>query len=838
MQRNFTFLKGGTVAFYRSDAEQADWTQEEMSLICTFPLNEKVIERGMTVLFADPATNAIQAYEIRNLSTFRAEGYQQFTAEDIVISELTDCHIPEDIELTNVSATTALNRILSGTGWSVGNVASNPTSTADIGRGSVWQGAIAIRNNWNINFLTRVTIGTNGITGKYIDIVTTGGTWRGLRLSIDKNTADPCVTYDDSELYTALYAYGASYTEGSTLETQHTVETTIAGVTWSKTSDHPAKPSGQKYLEWPEKTALYGRNGRPRFGYYQNTDIKDANVLIQKCWETLKTCSEPKVSITGTVTDLRRMGYADEPLRLYDMAIVDFGDVIMYKQVIKLTVNLLDPTGNTPTIGDYIPSIIYINRETENYATGGSAGVGGRGGGGGSRNKKKQGEFETSILQNERNIILEARQVDENRNILRQAGMQIDPITGVLIYAEDTQNMIGSKFHVQSDRITSEVTERKASDNLLSSRITQNANSISLEVSERKGADNNLSSRITVTAREIRSEVTDVDNRLSSRITQTSDAINAEVSRATSAEGSLSGRITVEAGRINQIVTAVGSDGQVTAASICLAVNSAGSSATINADKIYLLGQTITNTITADYITTKIASASRITAQALLVSGVITCQDGISCVAVYANNNNITNPIMEASVSGNTLTLTKADGTTAATFSKATTLSGDWSGSYQDGKNYVVTAKQNGVTVGTKESPVVNSVAKYGSPSWSAGDATYDQQVLVQDSAGNSIYLGTIDVKSIYTSGRNSVSISSLGVYGDPAATATSITIQAIASNGASTMSSVNITSQRNNAYNSGVSDTNALYTHRYTGTLYTNGTISAGNGSWYTKSS
>lgn len=637
MQRNFTFLKGGTVAFYRSDAEQAEWTQEEMSLICTFPLNEKVIERGMTVLFADPATNAIQAYEIRNLSTFKAEGYQQFTAEDIVISELTDCHIPEEIELTNVSTTSALNQILSGTGWSVGTVATNPTSSGDIGRGTVWQGAIAIRNNWNVNFLTRVTIGANGITGKYIDIVTTGGTWRGLRLSIDKNTADPCVTYDDSELYTALYAYGASYTEGSTIETQHTVELNIAGVSWAKTSDHPAKPSGQKYLEWPEKTALYGRNGRPRFGHYQNTDIKDANVLIQKCWETLKTCSDPKVSITGTVTDLRRMGYADEPLRLYDMAIVDFGDAVMYKQIIKLTVNLLDPTGNTPTIGDYIPNIIYINRETENFATGGGSGVGGRGGRG-TRNKKQQGEFETTIAQNERNIILEARQVDENRNILRQAGMQIDPITGVLIYAEDTENMVGSKFRVQSNRITSEVTERKASDNVLSSRITQNANSISLEVSERKGADSGLSSRITV-----------------------------------------------EAGRINQIVSAVGSDGHVTAASICLAINSAGSSATIRADKIYLLGETIANTITADYIKTKIASLSAVIAKALAVTGAIACSGRVSGsevagADVLIGSQSLKDAIVSAIVSGNTLTLKDVNGNSVS-FNRAVSSWGVGGGS-------------------------------------------------------------------------------------------------------------------------------------------------------------
>lgn len=487
---DFTFLKGGQVAFSRNDAEQAEWTQEELSLLCTFPyIPQKTIERGMTVLFQDPATNAWQAYEVRNCTIFPGEAYQQFTAEDIAVSELTDCHIPEEIELTDVSARSALNSILSGTGWTVGTDSSSGTSSGDIGRGSVWEGVTAIRGNWNIYVLPRVTVSSTGITGRYLDILPPDGVFRGLRLAINKNVVDPCVTYDDSELYTALFAYGGSYTEGENPETQTTKEVNIAGVTWAKTSAHPAKPAGQKYLEWPEKTALYGRNGKARFGYYQNTEIKNENVLIEKTWQALKACSDPKISITGTVADLRRLGYADEPLRLYDQAIVDLGDVQFYKQIIKLTVNLLDPTGNSPTIGDYIPNIIYINRETEDFATGGGKGVSTRGGGGGGRTRsaKEKGEFETDILQNERNIILEARQVDENRQVIKAAGMKIDPITGVIIYAEDVPNGIGSNFKVQSNAITAEVNSRKSEDEQLRGQIRVQANKISLVVTERDG---------------------------------------------------------------------------------------------------------------------------------------------------------------------------------------------------------------------------------------------------------------------------------------------------------------------------------------------------------------
>ena len=532
---NFTFLKKDAVAFFRSDAEQAEWTQEEMSLLCTFPYDKKkVIERGMTVLFQDPATKAYQAYEIRNCTLFPYDGYQQFTAEDIAISELTDCHIPEEIELTNITAKNALNTLLKNTGWKVGTDSSNSkASSGDIGRGSVWQGVCSVQNNWNVRILTRITVDASGITGKFLDIITAQGTWRGLRLAVNKNLDDPCVTYDDSELYTALYAYGASYSEGEG-ESRKTLERKITDVSWAKTADHPAKPKGQAFLEWPEKTALYGRNGKPRFGYYQNSSIDDPQVLLEKTWESLKQCADPKISITGTVTDLKRLGYADQPLRLYDLAIVELepAGLQFYKQVIQLTVDLLDPSKNRPNIGDYIPNIIYINRQTDNDATGG-----GRGRGGGTHSKKQQGQFQTNIDQNERNINLNAIQINEQGEILRQAGMFIDPITGVLIYAEDTENNIGSKFHVQS-------------------------NMISAEVEARKDGDLQMNSKIEQTASMIRSEVNNYVTNLQSEIKQ-------------------------EADRISMVVS---SDGHINAAEIVASINNGQSSIKLAADHIDIDG--------------------------------------------------------------------------------------------------------------------------------------------------------------------------------------------------------------------------------------------------------
>ena len=318
-------------------------------------------------------------FEIRNVTNIEPEHYQQIIAEHIAVSELSDDHINSK-EITDKTPAQALTTVLTGTLWSVGNAAVATVSSVDIARGSVWQAVNSIAQNWNVYIVPRVTVNAAGsITGRYLDITEPGGVWRGVRLSIDKNMTDSSVVYDDSETLTALYGYGANVDVPQQTGDDVTEELTFADEVWTATSEHPAKPAGQTYLEDPAATALYGRNGRPRYGYYQNGDIKDAAVLLQKTWEALQQTNKPKISITGTVSDLYRLGYKDQPLRLHDIAIVDIPETgeSFYLQIIKLSVDLIDPTATRPGIGSYIPNIVYINREEAQ--SGGGGGGGGRG---------------------------------------------------------------------------------------------------------------------------------------------------------------------------------------------------------------------------------------------------------------------------------------------------------------------------------------------------------------------------------------------------------------------------------------------------------------------------
>ena len=461
----FTFFDAAdTVLFVRSDAERASWTVEEMSLSASFPYDPaRVITRGMRIGFTDPE-GVFQVFEIRKAKTQEPDHYQEITAEHIVISELTD-EVFEKADWTNVTAAAALGQLLTGTLWSVGTSTASNTSSGSASTGSVWQNVRTIEDNWNVYLSPRATVGPNGITGRYIDIRPYGGTWNGIRLSLDKNADQIGVTWDDTKVKTALYGYGAAKA-GSGNEKE---PLTFAEIAWAATQDHPAKPQGQTYLEDPAATAAYGRNGRPRYGYYQNGDIEDAETLLEKTWEVLKTVNVPEVSVECSVHDLYRLGYADQPIRLHDSAIVEIRPtgVNLQREITRLTVDLLDPTATRVTIGAYIPNIVYIN-EAANRAANGGGGSGSR-----AQGAQTQKEYETFFRMNDFAIDLQAVQyvAAGSAEILRQAGMSINA-QGVIVYADDNANMLQSKLNVQADRISLVVEGTGANAHIKAAQIT------------------------------------------------------------------------------------------------------------------------------------------------------------------------------------------------------------------------------------------------------------------------------------------------------------------------------------------------------------------------------
>ena len=237
---------------------------------------------------------------------------------------------------------------------------------------------------------------------------------------------------------------------------------------------------------------------------------------------------------------------------------------------------------------------------------------------------------------------------------------------------EDDVNSLRGEFEVTASHLR---TDFEDNINSLRGEFEVTASHLRTEFTDEV---HSLRGEFEVTASHLRTEFEDDVNSVRSYMHETASSWEARVEGVTDANGN------------------------ITAASIALAVNSAGSEARINADRIYLLGQTIADVIDADYISAKIANMPTLNGIVGQFSGNLICA-GLIAQQVYVGSGppytNISDGIAEVQISGPTgntykLQYKKFSDSTwqdAGTFSRATTLSGAWSG-----RNFTVTASPQG----------------------------------------------------------------------------------------------------------------------------------------------
>lgn len=650
--------------FVRDDAETATWSVKGMQLTAEFPfVKEKEITRGMRVGFSDD-DGIFQPFEVRKVKTYEPDHYQELTAEHIAIAELTD-EFYQGSDATDETASAALGTILTGTIWQVGNVTASNLSSADLDKGTVWQNIRNIEANWNVWITPRVTFSGTGITGRYLDIAPAEGVWRGVTLSVNGNADEMGVTVDDSETYTAAYGMGGAVGDDSE-------PLDFSAAVWTETAEHPAKPDGQKYVEDPAAKALYGRNGRNRFTYYQNADIKEAELLLQKTWDYLQTVNKPKITIECIVRDLKRMGYAGEGIRRHDLVQVRIEPVgqIVVLTVDDLEVDLLDPTATRPTIGRYIPNIVYINRETMKYASGG-------GGGGQTEAQYEKHVFEQEIYRTERSLELEAYErqlVDgELSDELTEASAKISISAGnISSICAGVGATLDAQGHVVVDQTTGLPVFNTDNPANMYSQIKQTESGISTLVS---GVSAGVFNDHTAYAK----DTYVMHNNKLYRFTAAHASgpwTGVDVVEVTG----LFSRIDQESDRISLVVTGTGANAHVNRAGIVLAINggTGHSTAVIEADQIDINGIVTALAAKSIEVLTLTANDATIGDATIDVYGNIAALSVTASSFPVTNGGNLVNSHIGVTATESngqvTLTFTKADGSTpdTVTFSRAT----------------------------------------------------------------------------------------------------------------------------------------------------------------------
>ena len=254
--------------------------------------------------------------------------------------------------------------------------------------------------------------------------------------------------------------------------------------------------------------------------------------------------------------------------------------------------------------------------------------------------------------------------------------------------------------------MTSESLRVQFENELASTRSEFQMTSESLRVSFEAG-QSSLRSELQMTASSLRVSFESGISSARSEFQMSAESLRVEFQTA---DSSLRSYVNQTASSWEAKITGVaGSDGKVTAASIAVAINNAGEGvATINASKIYLLGQTIADQITADYISTKIATLSSLTVSSINCTGTLgastvevgTLKFRSSSGAGYSYSDLKDLFVTSVSVTGpvdNVYTLkyytaNNPSGTSGGTFSRAvSSITGAWSGNHY----YVTVSPQN-----------------------------------------------------------------------------------------------------------------------------------------------
>ena len=255
---------------------------------------------------------------------------------------------------------------------------------------------------------------------------------------------------------------------------------------------------------------------------------------------------------------------------------------------------------------------------------------------------------------------------------------------------------------------------------------------------------NSLHSEFEVSASHLRTEFTDGQNSLRSEFEITASHMRTEFSNSIN-----SMRTVVEqtdSGWRTALEGVVDANGKVTAASIATEINAQGQA-----------GVKISGAwVDIDGIISQLAS-EQVTVDAMTCNGTILA-NAIDVQHIYLDGEFEYN-IYDAEVNGNTLTLYRVTGD-PITFSKATSLSGSWSG-----RNYTVTAKQNNVSVGTKTGIVYDGLVPTGSVTRSGKIVYRDFIVYSDDGEGEADQIIMqknigIDATSVYNFGKSEVTLS------------------------------------------------------------------------------
>ena len=260
----------------------------------------------------------------------------------------------------NTPAKQVINELLQGTNWQARFVADTTNHSTNFYYTSVFDSLKKLCKVWGLEMQFFVEMNSNGLGARYIDFKKKIGEAVGKRVVYGHNALEILKEVERTNIFTALIGRGKGEQVSSAEESGkggdgYGRKITFEDVVWSKAKGDPLdKPKGQKYLEIPEMTRVYGiknSNGtmRPKIGFTDFNEEEDPNELIKLTYQTLINSARPQLALKTSSVYLRGVKIGDT------IRVVRHDKKLDYDtRIFEITFNRLNDQSSDIKLGDQI----------------------------------------------------------------------------------------------------------------------------------------------------------------------------------------------------------------------------------------------------------------------------------------------------------------------------------------------------------------------------------------------------------------------------------------------------------------------------------------------------
>jgi phage minor structural protein len=216
----------------------------------------------------------------------------------------------------NALAREVINDLLSGTNWQARFVGETTPHSTNFYYISVFDALKKVCEVWDLEMQFFVEMNGNRIGARYIDFKRKIGQAVGKRVVYGHNALQILQEVERTNIFTALIGRGKGEQVSSAEESGKQANVfgrkiTFEDVVWSTASGKPVnKPKGQKYVELPAMTKLYGiKNAdgsmRPKIGFVDFQEEEDPGKLIERTYKALVDAARPQLALKTSSVYLR-----------------------------------------------------------------------------------------------------------------------------------------------------------------------------------------------------------------------------------------------------------------------------------------------------------------------------------------------------------------------------------------------------------------------------------------------------------------------------------------------------------------------------------------------------